>query len=111
MAFCCVTRWTRNRRGRELNDRVHGRILRLQQYMEPAPHWLIAIRFDTIERNGREQAISLKPLTMAIVRHSAYARPRLRRVLWRGRKAREFLFSPSTGNVLDQKFHSEWETR
>lgn len=95
-----------------LNDRVHGRILRLQQYMEPEPRWFIAIRFDTIERNGREQAISLKPLDdgdRSTQRARAATPPP--GAMERTEGAGVFVF-PEHGNiVLDQKFHSEWETR
>ncbi len=40
---------------------VHGRILRLVEYMEPAPHWVIAIRFESIDRGGATQPLTLKP--------------------------------------------------
>jgi hypothetical protein len=46
--------------GRE-TDPVHGRILRLVEYMEPAPHWVIAIRFESIDRGGATQPLTLKP--------------------------------------------------
>ena len=46
--------------GRE-TDPVHGRILRLIEYMEPAPHWVIAIRFESIDRGGATQPLTLKP--------------------------------------------------
>jgi hypothetical protein len=72
-------------------DRVHGRILRLQQEMVPAsktPRWTVEIRFDTIERNGVEQPIDLKPVGSGV-----------------------FIFAQPGNLVLDQTFHSEWETR
>jgi hypothetical protein len=46
--------------GRE-TDPVHGRILRLVEYMEPRPHWVIALRFESIDRGGTTQPLSLKP--------------------------------------------------
>ena len=38
-------------------DPVHGRILRLVEYMTPTPHWVIAIRFESIERGGATQPL------------------------------------------------------
>jgi cytochrome c1 len=46
--------------GRE-TDPVHGRILRLVEYSTPKPHWVIAIRFESIDRGGAAQPLSLKP--------------------------------------------------
>ena len=37
------------------NDVVHGRILRLEQFLFPAPRWVVALRFDSIEHNGVER--------------------------------------------------------
>ncbi len=67
--------------------KVHGRILRLQQILVPTPKWFLEIRFDRIERNGVEQPISLKQLSAP------------------------FVFSEHGNMVLDQKFHSDWETK
>jgi hypothetical protein len=66
---------------------VHGRILRLQETLVPAPKWLLEIRFDRIERNGMEQPISLRQLSPA------------------------FIFNQHGNMKLDQKFHSDWETQ
>jgi hypothetical protein len=93
------------------NDRLHGRILRLQQYSEPTPRWLIAIRFDSIERGGTEQPISLRPLD-----DGDRSGQRLRALNLRDGAARPagaglFFFGEHGNFVLDQKFHSEWETR
>lgn len=93
----------------KVNDRVHGRILRLQQYMEPAPRWFIAIRFDTLERNGMEQAIALKPLD-----DGNRSSQRVRALTPASEKpagAGVFVFAEHGNIALDQKFHSEWETR
>jgi hypothetical protein len=71
------------------NDFVHGRILQLEHHMFPFPRWLLAIRFDTLEHDGDEQPLALKsrdgPGT--------------------------FIFEQAGNIVIDQKFHSEWETR
>src|SRR5439155_4513410 len=32
------------------SDRLRGRVLRLEQFLVPLPHWIVAIRFDSIER-------------------------------------------------------------
>jgi hypothetical protein len=71
------------------NDVVHGRILQLEHQMYPFPRWLLAIRFDTLEHDGVEHPLALKsrdgPGT--------------------------FTFDRAGNIVIDQKFHSEWETR
>jgi hypothetical protein len=94
------------------NDRVYGRILRLQQFMEaPTPRWIVAIRFDTIERNGIKQPVALKPLDdgdrsaqrmRGSVPVAAYQRPE---------GAGVFVFEGRGNIVLDRTFLSEWETR
>ncbi len=43
-------------------DKLHGRIVRLEQDLGPLPRWTVAILFETIERAGVEQKIALKPL-------------------------------------------------
>jgi hypothetical protein len=70
-------------------DIVHGRILQLEQHMYPIPRWLLAIRFDTLEHDGVEQPLALKS---------------------RGR-GDAFVFAQAGNIVIDQSFHSEWETR
>ena len=95
-----------------INDHVHGRILRLQQYMEPpTPRWIVAIRFDTVERDGMTEPIALKPIddgdrSAQCVRGPvpvvAYQRPK---------DAGVFVFSEHGNIVLDRRFISEWETR
>jgi hypothetical protein len=76
-------------------DRVHGRIMRLEQMMVPTPRWSVALRFDRIERNGVEQPINLRPLGN----------------LEKPEGAGLFVFGEHGNITLDQKFHSEWETR
>jgi hypothetical protein len=71
------------------NDVVHGRILQLEQHMYPLPRWLLTIRFDTLEHDGLEQPLALK------------ARDRRGTVV----------FEQAGNVVIDQSFHSEWETR
>ena len=70
-------------------DVVHGRILQLEQHMYPLPRWLLSIRFDTLEHDGVEQPLALKS--------------RERRGI--------FVFAQAGNIVIDQSFHSEWETR
>jgi hypothetical protein len=71
------------------HDVVHGRILQMEQHMYPFPRWILAIRFDTLEHDGRELPISLRPRD--------------------GRNA--FTFAQSGYIVIDKSFHSEWESR
>jgi hypothetical protein len=69
-------------------DRLHGRILRIEQAFLPAPHWTLVLRFDTIERNGTEQPVLLQQTGGS-----------------------EFHLPVHGALNLDQSFHSEWETR
>ena len=71
------------------NDVVHGRILQLEQHMYPFPRWLLAIRFDTLEHDGVEQPLALKSRE----------------------RGGTFVFAQAGNVVIDQSFHSEWETR
>jgi hypothetical protein len=95
----------------QIDDRVHGRILRLQQSLDSPPRWFVTIRFDRIERNGVEQPIALKPLddgdrtsqrTRGLVLQNGLERPE---------GSGLFIFDGFGNIVLDQNFHSEWETR
>jgi len=94
------------------NDRVHGRILRLQQYMDPSPRWFIAIRFDTIERQGGiTQPIALKPVDDGDRSTQKVRGPEPPGAADRPEGAGVFIFAQHGNLVLDQTFHSEWETR
>ncbi|HVW83841.1 MAG TPA: hypothetical protein VHB50_04145, partial [Bryobacteraceae bacterium] len=99
-------------------DRLHGRILRLEQAMVPQPRWIVAIRFDSIERDGVQQKVTLRPLddgdrTPQPVRYigrrmqSVHAPEQPERPEGAGL----FILSGAGNILLDQKFHSEWETR
>ena len=95
-----------------VNDRVHGRILRLQQWMGPPPRWYVAIRFDSIERNGIQQPVSLKPIDDGDrTGQRLRVAPLSRQAMERPEGAGVFVFTGSGDVVLDQNFHSEWETR
>jgi hypothetical protein len=88
------------------NDVVHGRILRLEQFLFPTPRWVVAIRFNRIEHDGVERPLDLSPLDDG-------DRARRNSILTEKRPpgAGVFIF-PQLGNlVLDRKFHSAWETR
>jgi hypothetical protein len=93
------------------NDRVHGRILRLQQYSTPTPRWLIAIRFDSMDRGGVEQPLSLKPLDDGDRSGQRLRAPNLRDAVEKPAGSGLFIFGEHGNFILDQKFHSEWETR
>jgi hypothetical protein len=101
-------------------DRLHGRILRMEQDMLPSPRWTVAIRFDSIERDGVTQPIVLKPVddgdrspqpVRSMGRRGGFASPQPVEPVKRPAGAGVFIL-PVAGNLtLDQKFHSEWETR
>jgi hypothetical protein len=95
------------------SDRLHGRILQLEQDMLPTPKWTVAIRFESIERDGVTQPVSFKPLDDGdrtggpIGRRGAPPPPAIKRPPGAG----VFILSGAGNITLDQKFHSEWETR
>jgi hypothetical protein len=71
------------------NDRVYGRIVRFEQHVIPAARWIVAIKFDRIERGGVQQ-----PVNLVLANNDPF-----------------FTF-PERGNlVIDQTFRSDWETR
>ncbi len=72
------------------DDVVHGRILQIEQRMFPLAHWTLAIRFDALDHGGAEQALSLEP---------------------RNGDRGVYIFEQDEDIVIDQSFHSEWQTR
>jgi hypothetical protein len=91
--------------------RMHGRILRLQQIADALPRWVIAIRFDTIERGGNSQAISLQALDEGIRAGPPGKRPNLVNTAEKPSGSGLFIFMGAGNFVLGRNFHSEWETR
>jgi hypothetical protein len=102
-------------------DKLHGRIIRLEQTMGPTGHWVVAILFETIERSGIEQKILLKPDDdgdrtplgpVSMGRRGTFT-PATSAAIITERPAGGGIYSFSElGNlVLDHKFESEWETR
>lgn len=91
--------------------KVHGRIMRLQQYLVPTPRWFIAIRFDRIERNGVEQPISLRPLDDGVRQVPGRQPPMPPGSLDKPAGAGLFVFAQHGDMTLDQKFRSDWEVR
>jgi hypothetical protein len=94
------------------SDRLHGRILRLEQDMVPTPRWTVAIRFDSIERDGVTEAVNFKPVDDG----DRVPTPPGRRApppepLKRPAGAGVFILAGAGNLTLDQKFHSEWETK
>lgn len=103
-------------------DRLHGRLLRLEQMMVPTPRWTVAIRFDSIERDGVEQPIVLKPVDdgdrsgggseVRMVGRRMQSMPAPAKTPQeRPAGGGVFTFSEVGRLLLDAKFHSEWETK
>jgi hypothetical protein len=101
-------------------DRLHGRLLRLEQNMVPVPAWTVAIRFESIERDGVTQPVTFKPLDDGDRTPQPIAYGGRRGMPSTTAPASNIKRPPGTGVfvlpalgnlVLDQKFHSEWETR
>ena len=101
-------------------DRLHGRILRMEQFLGGAPRWVVAIRFDSIERDGVELPVAFKPIDdgdrtpqepRMVGRRGGFSAPAQRAPVDRPKGAGWFIFSPAGELVLDKKFHSEWELK
>jgi hypothetical protein len=99
-------------------DRLHGRLLRLEQNMLPAPKWTVAIRFDSIERDGVTQPVTFKPVddgdrSGATMGYSGRRGPAPVPVntIKRPPGTGVFILSAVGNLILGEKFHSEWETR
>lgn len=97
-------------------DRLHGRILRMEQFFQPEALWLVAVRFDTIERDGVEQPMVFAPMddgdrTAAPTRRLSRGPIPPMAMPERPRGGGLFVF-PNMGKlILNKNFHSEWETR
>ncbi len=97
-------------------DKLHGRVLRLEQTMVPEPRWTVAIRFDSIERDGVEQPIVLKPVddgdrspqALRMVGRRMQT-PTPRATPSRPPGAGLFILGDAGRLVLDGRFHTEWE--
>lgn len=98
-------------------DKLKGRIVRLEQTMGPAPRWTVAIVFGTLERNGVEEKVSLKPDDdgdrSALGMGAGRIRPQRPAPITDQRPSGGgiFSFQESGDLVLNRKFVSEWETR
>lgn len=104
-----------------MTDKLHGRILRFEQFEFPQPRWVVAIRFDSIERDGVEQPVTFVPVDdgvrtalppqymgrLARSTPSAIDKEDLRHPKDSGL----FVFYGAGKLQLDEKFHSEWETK
>ena len=104
-------------------DKLHGRILRFEQFYVPEPRWIVAIRFDTIERDGVEQPVTLRPVDdgprnapaprqMAMGRRMQSSSPSSRdENTAHPPGSGLFIFYDAGRLTLDRKFQSEWETK
>jgi hypothetical protein len=102
-------------------DKLHGRLLRLEQTVGGVnSRWTVAILFETIERNGIEQKILLKPnddgdrtpvYPSRIGRGSSVSPVTASLTAERPSGGGIFSFIESGNLILGKKFESEWETR
>ena len=103
-----------------VGDRLHGRVLRLEQTIGATSRWTVAILFETFERNGFEQKVVLKavddgdrsPVTQGRAGRG-FTAPNAANPLTDARPAGGGIYSfIGTGSlVLGQKFETEWEIR
>jgi hypothetical protein len=100
-------------------DRLHGRLLRLEQFMVPSPYWVVAIRFESIERDGVEEPMTFSPLDdgdrsapeMQFAGRRVMPSSPRQDIPKRPPGAGIFVLAEAGNLVLDQKFHSTWETK
>jgi hypothetical protein len=101
-------------------DKLHGRILRFEQFLVPDARWVVAIRFDSMERDGVEQPVTFRAVDDGL-RNAPPPRYMGRRMqssapvpdvkAQRPPGAGLFVFYDAGRLVLDRKFESEWETK
>jgi hypothetical protein len=90
-------------------DRLHGRIALMEQYMTPQPRWNLAVAFETIERQGVEQPVSLIPMDDGDrLPHDESTSAAVMQRLRPPGGGYFIFYGPEV--VLDQKFETEWET-
>ena len=101
-------------------DKLHGRVVRLEQDLAPLPRWTVAILFETIERGGVEQKVALKPLDdgdrspqgpAAGGRRGFTATPVSTITSERPAGGGIYSFVEVGHLVLGAKFESEWESK
>lgn len=104
-------------------DKLHGRLVRLEQNMGATPRWTVAMLWETIERAGVEQKVVLKPLDDGDRspagpiggggRRGPFTAQAPASTITSERPAGGGIFSfAESGNlVLGAKFESEWESK
>jgi hypothetical protein len=101
-------------------DKLHGRIVRLEQDLAPQSRWTVAILFETIERAGVEQKVALKPTDdgdrspqgpAAGGRRGFTATPVSSITSERPAGGGIYSFVEAGNLVLGAKFESEWESK
>jgi len=99
-------------------DKLRGRLLRADQLLLPSSRWTFTLKFDTIERNGVEQPISLEPLDdgerldrITSPQELANARARTDASLQRPDGAGVFILYKNGNITLDKDFRTEWRTK
>jgi len=101
-------------------DRFHGRIVKLEQYMMNQPHWVLAVRFESVVRNGVEAPVRLAPLDDGVRtgppqvfngrRRFSRSDPLAGLSLEREPGVGVFVFFESGRFSLNSRFHSSWVT-
>lgn len=101
-------------------DRLQGRLLQLEQAMLPQPRWTVAIRFDSVSRDGVEEPVTFRPVDdgdrtpeppRMMGRRMQPMPGRTVPVTSRPPGAGVFLFTQAGRLALDAKFHSQWEVK
>ena len=100
-------------------DRFHGRIVKLEQYMNQ-PRWVVAMRFDSVLRDGVESPVRLAPIDDGVRvgpeqvfsgrRRFSRTDPLAGVSLERPPGGGVFVFFESGKFSLNSRFHSLWVT-
>jgi hypothetical protein len=96
-----------------VGDKLHGRILLFEQELGARPGWTVRILPETIERNGIEQSVALRPLDDGLRTGPAFAvSPTLNNLSSQRPSGGAIFVFDQTGNlVLGPTFMSWWETQ
>ncbi len=105
-------------KGIRRGDRFHGRIIKLEQYMSNQPHWAVAVRFESVVRDGIEAPVRLTPLDDGVRigppqvfsgrRRFSRNDPLAGVSLERPPGVGVFVFFESGKLSLNSRFHSSW---
>jgi hypothetical protein len=93
-------------------ERVRGRVLRMQYYAVGRPAWMIAIRFERIERGDAELPLTLKAMDDGIRQAAGYSglQKEAGAIAARPEGAGLYVIRGPGEVVLGKRFEMEWQS-